>query len=185
MKKLISFGIFFSLVLFSINCNEEARIVTSNQNETDFVPLEKVSLYILEYVKITDDALNVWYEWRQTAAFECSEECYYGLIADLFITPLANRYEGNNYLQTQYYKIGYGVRAECRPYNWGGHWTVWAGSTYYLNEDYYFIKFGSSPNCPPNTYSGNYSDEISEIYLPSNSTIQVLYGAGPVGEDDK
>lgn len=164
------------LFVFNLNCKDDGvngDLKPALQHDTyDNV----VELFVDEYVLVTPNSTPPYYQWRQVAAYSCSN-CFNPPVINLdsFVTPAASRYDDNGDLvQTQYFKYITNASWTCQSIYHAAYWKIYRGGTTYYEHWEPFT--GSTANCSPNNVTGSYALTINNQSLPASSTINVKYG---------
>jgi hypothetical protein len=194
--------------LLFVGCNKNETPVsasvetTSNTSDPNIdTPVDKIELWVKEYVKVTAPGNIVTYEYRPMGVVSAAP--YINPISPptpgwpypttYFTTPAASRYEGSNLVETQYYVYNEHARWHGQPCKWGARYRIDLASNenyHYLFETYIYNnepcdvsgQTCAADNC---TTSGLYDNYVTNFSLPpSTELLMRAYCRQAIGDDN-
>lgn len=139
--------------LLFVGCNKNDNVLVNSeidlkQTHTPVLgqTVENTTTFMVrEYVKVTPKESAPYYEFRPALKYLTSITTLEALwgegISGTFTTPESSRYEGDNLIETQNFKVEMSTRWQDITCNWWPEFKVFNGTYYHQNE----LFFGSVP----------------------------------------
>jgi len=196
MKKLLFHLCSLAIILSfaAIGCNKNDTLVNSTSENTTFdpgildVPLDNSVVFVQEYVKVSPLESAPYYEYRP-ALGTLNEMTTFDLlitpVTTTITTPAASRYEGDNLVETQHFRVSYSSRWRDFLCNYWMRYEVKLGGSYAFQDQIDFFGECNDPfqTCDPQKSefcetTGTLSDEENISLSPSTAYTLKMYMDG-------
>jgi len=178
-----------ALFLFNLQCKES---ITPSDDSGTQKPKIEGDVYDDEYVfcigtwvYVEPPDADPYYQYRQLVCYSCGDACFNPptVYNTSFQTPPENYTDPDGSKVTvQYYRYALGCTYVCEPYDRAAWYNLYNCSTItYLDTHHVFTGWKDCPGDADASY--HWSAELTNQYLPANSTICVRWGIDVITGD--